>query len=211
MTTAYMAELDTALGTRFISKGGKVVLRPAIFSTSMSMLKAIDKATRAPIAIGVSIDKIAVIVIKDLEKGIRASAANVLSYREFRGIVKVSTMRVQDLDDAQYKIQLSAPQIQKNSKRLYGCGPDAKFGKTWNSAGRLRIFIASNINLLKSTLANATVLEYNFTEDGITPLFVKRVPIIEFYRRSPDSNKRYQQFFGGSLSDDIPEFRSTLA
>lgn len=207
MTMAFAAEVDTALGTRYIGKKGRNSKIPFFFS-SAAPLKEIFKANVwAGNGFGFSTlvnadQHVRVIVVDQVEKGLRASTGANLSIAEFMA-KEYSTSKYAPTapSNAVFKIALDASG--RNRKRYAGGG---KYGKTWESQGHVRNHITNNIQRITSAdgyyiSLNACVMMIELDPDGITPKKITQTPIIEWYRKSPTCARRLDELTRTSLSD----------
>ena len=204
MTTAFTAEIDTPEGTRYLAPKSKLSKIPFFFRTVAQLQRALrGNSYRKGVEYFVpAIDSLKTVVVKveNLEKGLRSSSATRLSVAEAISIPsRKATAKVPS--NAVFKIQFPAIGVGPKRKRFAGEG---KYGKTWNRQGDVRLHIGSNIHWLKSVYRDATVVTILMGDDGITSTNISHTPIVEWYRRSPESNKRYLNAFSESMSVDVP-------
>lgn len=201
MTTAFLAEVDTTAGTRYIMNGGALSRIPFFFYSS-KRLKTILENTRdfgqSPYYYVSKRDceKTRVCVVENVERGLRSSTGLNLSVAEFLkkefGAKKYAPPQPAN---AVFKIRLV------NSKGKYAGG--GKFGRTWERQGDLRLHITNNLERLVNgdyRGANVVMIELD-PKDGFTPLKVTQFPILEFYQMSPPCRVRWGSLTQRSLSN----------
>ena len=183
MTTAYIAETTVNGSLMYLALKGALRRVPFMFGQAGTLQRALERYQRWNRA-----TSFVVTVVSDLETGLKSATANRISTAEF--LVLAKNPRRIDTPNAVYKLH---PVSGKISKKFYGGGT---YGKTWDKPGSLRLHITQNIHRLRAgqLYDGATVYEIVYGTDGITPQLVKTIPIIEFYTRSKDSRKRYQDF-----------------
>ena len=203
MTTGYIAEVDTDEGTRYITKQGRLSKVPVFWQTMNGLKKAMKPRYRY----GNRYDpekhalKTQVIISRNLEAGLRASTASRHSVVEFMQMTTPASKAPSYGLNRVFKLELQASGTTR--KRFMGKG---RFGKTWESAGALRLHITQNIERLATLYKGAQVAI--ITTDGLTTSSVTYKPIVEFYRESPHSNKQFLNRYGSMLSTFIPNTSS---
>lgn len=192
MSTAYIAETTVDGSLRYLTLGGKIRRVPFMFGQAGTLKRAIERWQRWNRSMA-----FVVTVIKGLDVGLKSAAATRISTAEFFELAE-NPGRI-DTPNAVYKLQPAAGKI---SKKFYGQG---SLGKTWDKPGSLRVHITQNISHLRTgqLYDGAAVIEIVYGADGLTPKSIKEIPIVEFYTRSKDSRKRYQDFVRGEAAMKI--------
>jgi hypothetical protein len=202
MTTGYLAEISTDKGTFYIGPANKLRKHP-YFHGGMMLKKLLERGRYSKDCLNGSDLAIQITEVKKL--GLKASFATRMSVYEFNklpfGMKKVPPTP----PNAVYKIELFTPIGPfERTQKFIGTG---KFGKSWDAAGAVRLHITANIEKLMGTYAKATVLEIFMLPDGVTPKMIIRHPILDFYKMSPDSAKRYSEHqFKGTLDEVSDNF-----
>ena len=199
MATGYIAEVDTADGTRYITKQGRLSKVPVFWQTMNGLKKAMRPrySYRGRYSPERDALKTQIIISKNLEAGLRASTASRHSVAEFMQMTTPASKAPRYGLDRVFKLELSGQGTNK-TKRFIGKG---RFGKTWESAGALRLHITQNIERLNGLYKGAQVVI--ITTDGLTTSSVTYKPVVEFYRESPHSNKQFLNRYGSMLSNFI--------
>jgi hypothetical protein len=216
MTVGYLAEVDTADGTKYIGKGAKLQAVPYFFSNAGFLNKALggnkwySKDTNKQWFYRQRDgEKTVIIQVSDLQKGLRASLAKRMSISEYMiSGAAVSQKTPKQPSNAVFKIQFSAIGVGPAKKRFVG---DGKYGKVWNRQGDLRNHISYNFDRLMKQYKDATVLTIEIGEDGVTPSKITHTPIVQFYRQSSYGNKKWLSRMGQSMSSNLGEPRSPYA
>lgn len=204
MTTAFTAEIDTKDGTRYLAPKGKLSKVPFFFRSVSHMRRALAGSRWVT-----SIDyfvvardelKTTIVRVDHLERGLRSSFGTKMTVRDFMALpTKGGAPRVPS--NAIFKLQLNAAGtgVGPGKKKFVGSG---KLGKTWNRQGDLRNHITQNIHRLTAAYKDAVVVQALVNEDGISVSSITYTPIVEWYRRSPYSNRTYLKNFGESMSSN---------
>jgi len=190
MTTGYVVQIDLPKGTRYLGQAGKIGLVPKFFlsfPTVRSYLQQkshygddhYDASRHSPIT--------KVVTIRDLEKGLKDSKAEVSFYTEFLTKTAPQRDRAKSNPNAVYKLRRA-----DGSWVTFG-KPKPKHGKIWNRAGDLRSHITSfGPQSLHGTYSGAEVVEIIMSGDGIIPATVNVIPVLKFYTDSPECRKKYE-------------------
>lgn len=221
MTTAFLAEVDTAKGTMYVGKKGKFSKLPFFFAQSQKLKELLKAPPR-----GYSLrddyyspdrdrEQTRVVVVDDVQKGLRASTGSNLAVVEFL-IKEFGTGKYAPTKpiNAVFKIRLAKG---LGYKKYSGGG---KFGKTWERQGDVRLHITNNLDRLSVCHVNRDIPYYRDAEvvmieldpqDGITPQKITSTPILEFYLQSPSCRDRWNSIhqtnlssFGGDLTKLSP-------
>lgn len=208
MTTAFLAEVDTIKGTMYVSKKGKLSKVPFFFSQA-GRLKDIIKLSTSRSYEPVDFysnrrdqDKTRVIVVDNVELGLRASTGANLSVVDFMNREYGSGQYApKKPKNAVFKIRI----IHGSSHKYAGGG---KFGKTWERQGDVRLHITNNLSRLTVRHVDGRIPYYKGAEvvmieleaDGITAKKITRTPIVDFYIQSPPCKKRIADLGQTSLS-----------
>lgn len=201
MTTAFLAEVDTPNGTRYIGKNGKLQKLPIFYSVSQRLKNIFESKQRSHYPI-TNFDwylshrdahLTRVVIVDNIEKGLKASTGSNVSVAEF--IVKefsnarkyASTKPA----NAVFKIALDVSQIYGKTRKSKYAGA-GKFGKTWERQGDLRLHITANMDRLTRYYENADVIMIEIDPaDGITPLKITKTSIIDWFCQSRTSKTRF--------------------
>jgi hypothetical protein len=190
MTTAYVVQVDLPGGVRYLGLKGSLNMMPKFFRNAKDVKRHMKRANYGTgYSAKAHSDLTKVIIIRELEKGLKDSKAEVLFYYQFLDFEPASP---KSKPNAVYKIELA-------DKTLVSFGqPRPKFGKVWNRAGDLRSHITRLIghrvtkNVLDGRYKDANVVEIEYDPaDPIIPKAVTRYPITDFYCASPNCRKRY--------------------
>lgn len=193
MRTGYLVEVDTDAGTQYVSSKGVLSPMPKFWRDGSSLVRALERCFRR----GLDQRKMEVVRVQNLEKGLRESTATRLTVDAFYASRSTSfTKRPKYSKNAVFKIRLKTPW---GAERAVFVGT-GKNGKTWEKAGDLRNHITRNIEKLNTEYAGAEVLIIDVSSDGVIPARVNHQPIIQFYRDSPDSDKKFRSAYTPSLS-----------
>lgn len=198
MTTAFIAEIDTDEGTRYLSSKSKLSTVPLFFRTASHLRRALtgNKYRMSKDYFVPSRDNLKTVVVKVdmLERGLRSSHGTKMSVHEFNALPsKGKTPSISS--NVVFKIQLNSQKV----KKFVG---DGKFGKTWNRQGDIRNHITANIHRLTAAYKDANVLQITIGPDGVSPTSITYTPIVEWYRRSPYGNITYLKNFGESMTSN---------
>lgn len=204
MTTAYVVEVNTPSGIRYMANKGRLMTFPKLF-TGHARVKALltmnkfgyspdyyfgEKAHR---------DATKIIRIDRLELGLKDSRATIFGFDEF--IEKDFSRKASSIRsnmNAVYMIEL-APNLALATSAAAPIyvqsvgGRKRKFGHQWNRAGDLRSHISSRIIRLFGQYKDAKVVEIEMSADGFTPKQVKTYPIVDFYCASESSLQKYTE------------------
>lgn len=211
MTTAFLAEVDTSNGTRYVGKNGKLQKLP-IFYAASSRLKDVFKSTRRSHYPTTNFDwylsqrdvhLTRVVIVDNVENGLKASIGSNLSVVEFlaKEFSTSGKYAPKKPHNAVFKIR-----VRHGTSHRYAGG--GKFGKTWERQGDLRLHITSNLSRLTVKHNDPRVPYYKDAEvvmieldaDGFTPTKVTRTPVLEFYLQSPNCKKRWDELHRSSLA-----------
>lgn len=210
MTSAFLAEVDTIKGTMFVGNKGKLSKIPLFFAQSARLKKILgrDSSYRTSVDYFLSTrdaEKTRIVVVDNVEKGLRASTGVNLSVAEFLakeyGASKYASSKPVN---AVFKIRITSPFGQKVSKYSGG----GKYGTTWERQGDVRLHITNNLSRLTVKHTDARVPYYKDAEvvmieldqDGVTPTKITCTPIIDFYLQSPACKQRWTDLNRSSLA-----------
>lgn len=190
MTTAYVVQLNLPSGIQYLTTSGKLSSVPKFFRSGPSV-KSYLSVSRSygysmysrPAHEAVT----QVIIISDLDKGLKDSKANILTAAEFMKWDFSAKAPVEN-PRAFYKLQNKDGTIHGIS--VYRS--TNKFGKVWNSSSALRRYLTSGY---RGVLAyeGATVIETIMKPDNINIEAVNTYPVLEFYLRSKSSRAHYEK------------------
>lgn len=210
MATAYIAEIDTNDGTRYLSTKSKLSQVPFFFRSVSHLRRSLSgrQYRIGPEYYVPSRDemKTAIVKVENLERGLRSSSGVRMSVHSFKQL-PTAQRHVKMPANAVFKIQLNSAGTGFGPKKKKFAG-DGKFGKTWNRQGDARNHISSNIHWLKTVYKDAVVATVTMNPDGITVSQVSYTPIVEWYRRSQFGNRTYLRFFQETMSDGVISPRS---
>lgn len=181
MATGYIAEVDTVDGTKYVGHGGALKKVPQFFLNPVA-LRDILVQDNGKEKYGYTLDrfKTRVIIVDNLEAGLRACSAKPLNVFQFEElpIFNRKPLAYKAYPNAVFKIELFNKG--KNGKPMFA-GP-GKFGKTWGRAGDLRSHLRLDLNRLMGEYNGAQVVEIIIGEDGCTTTRVSKMPVLEFYK-----------------------------
>lgn len=198
MTSAYVVEVTIDSTRMYVNTGGKIGTVPKFFVNAGQVKRALvprlgygnSKYNPQPHKANTKVIK-----IDNLERGLSASLASIMTYDEFYAAARSSKFKpsIAENKNAVYKIQTADGKFVNAGLRK------EKFGKSWNTSGQLRSHITSRLerlNLTSGKYARAKVVEIEYAADGITTKQVKTYPIIDFYCASPSSLVQYEHKYG---------------
>ena len=215
MTTAFLAEVDTPNGTRYVGKNGKLQKLPIFYSAS-TRLKEVFASTHRSHYPNDNFDfylsqrdahLTRVVIVDNVEKGLKASTGQNLSVQEFRA-KEFSTTKYAATKPANAVFKIALRAMGKNHKRFAGGG---KFGKTWEAQGHVRLHISNHLHRILQdgyyAMNDAQVVMIELEPDGVTPTKITRTPILEWYMQSPVCKRRVNELARSSLSNTpiLPE------
>jgi hypothetical protein len=213
MQTAYIAEVDTdsSEGTRYIGLKGKLVARPYFFRNSTTIREVLQgkRGKYYGFIREKHLEKTTVVIIKNLENGLRASEATRITGHAFLAMPVPSKTKAPK--NAVYKIELdNKSKLWRSNRPFVGSG---KFGTTWQRAGDVRLHLNNNLGLLISDSGSdfykyAKVLTIVLGLDGITPVSITKTPIIDWYCESPRSKARWYEMTRTSIGNFEGKTRS---
>ena len=209
MTTAFLAEVDTPNGTRYIGKNGKLQKLPIFYSVSQRLKNIFASKQRSHYPI-TNFDwylshrdahLTRVVIVDNVEKGLKASTGSNINVAEF--IVKefsnAGKYAPKKPVNAIFKIEIDVPKF-SGKKIVIKYAGGGKFGRTWERQGDLRLHINSNIHRLHGYYKGADVIMIEIDPaDGITPLEITKMPIIDWFCQSRTSNIRYNDLMRTSI------------
>ncbi|WP_407307851.1 hypothetical protein [Acinetobacter sp.] len=216
MTTAYIVEIKINDTVCYMGPGGRIGTIPKFFNNASrvkNLLHASNpgygnwKFNRQSHK-----DSVTVIQIRNLQLGLKASSATMMTYDEFITRNFTNSLRIPNNPRAVYMIELAQPDLQLAAKtkpmyvRLARQGRKHKFGHQWNTAGHLRAHITGRLHRLDSQYNGAKVIEIEMDEDGFTPKQVKSYPIIDFYCASMSSREQYNRHHPKAHYTPLPEY-----
>ena len=208
MTTAFLAEVDTPNGTRYIGKNGKLQKLPIFYSISQRLknIFALKHRSHYPIT---NFDwylshrdahLTRVVVVDNVEKGLRASSGLNMPVREFmsKEFSLSSRYAPKKPVNAIFKVAIDVPQ--SHGKITVKYAGEGKFGRTWERQGDLRLHIGANLDRLHGYYKNAEVVMIELdSADGFTPLKITKTPIIDWFCQSQASKIRYNDLVRTSI------------
>lgn len=196
MTTAYVVEVQLKGGAQYMTSNGKLAPAPKFFLSQPAVRSYIQGLFRRPNYYNATLmsEFTRIIVIKELEKGLKDSKAEILFYGEFLASSEPKgASRIKAQKNAVYKLRTAAGEWVK----VGALRP--KFGKIWNRASDLR----NHITLLMTHGYNqhapvplphryigAEVIEIVMEDDGFRQKAVNIYPIVDFYAASPACRPR---------------------
>lgn len=185
MTTAYVVEVQLPDGAKYLSINGKLSPVPKFFLSRPTVRKYILQGAHHSNNYynpKKHSEDTRIIVITQLEKGLKDSKAEILFYGQFvNSMPAMPSARPKTHKNAIYKLRLANGQWVSPGKLK------PKFGKIWNRAGDLRAHLTRTIRNCKLThlYANAEVIEITMEDDGVCQKMVNIFPVEMFYRESP--------------------------
>ncbi len=198
MTTAFLAEVDTPQGTRYIAKKGKLSKVPHFFTRASTLKEIFSKKSYYSSTSHYSLiqhrEQTRVCIVKDLEKGLRSSTGGNISVAEFVALDLTSSGQYapKKPGNAVFKIQLPRVYSGRGPKAIQFAG-GGKFGKTWEHQGHVRLHLNNNLDRMLNYYKGAEVVMIEMEPDGFTPYKVSRTPIIDWYIQSPKAKLRWDE------------------
>jgi hypothetical protein len=178
MTTAYIAEIDVEGAVRYAGNSWNISAFPRFYNGKAILLRRLENILRWGGRQKIDESCIRIIKITNLQKGMKDSTAEVLTMQQFRDM---PTRPPMTNPDAVYKLQ-------SETGRWIGPGVN---GKVWEKGGHLRAAVTNHHGGIKNPrIAGGTVFEIIYEDDGVIPKLVNKIPVEEFYRRSPACNRR---------------------
>ena len=192
MTIAYTVQVNLSNGIQYVSSNGKLSPIPKFFRSGPAIRKYLSLATSNPSYYNQGMkDLTTVIVIKELEKGLKQSIAEILSYDEFmKHDISAKSNPMISNPRAYYKVKLADGTIEGVSSWRGA----ARFGKMWSSAGHLRAHLTTQNQygphvLLGAKYKDAKIVEVVVAADNVNIEAVREYPIGVWYSASPTSRK----------------------
>lgn len=187
---AYVAEVDAGhYGTRYIGRKGALSLVPFFWQRQTDLLRMLNPKFTYHSRYTPSRDELKTMIVEitDLQKGMRQAGAVRKTVREFKESQPRAVVNKENKNNL-YKIRLPMPVA---GKSFFGSG---KFGKTWEKAGVLRNFLSVRARFSSEEFwRDSTVVIIEMGVDGLNPVKVTNVPLIEFYCQSEQCRRRYNE------------------
>jgi hypothetical protein len=200
MTTAWIAEISTKTGTKYLSTktNGYYANRPHFFSTASHFKRALTRLQQFGMHGDFSeVDSahITVVRIENLERGLRDSTGARMTADAFMAAEKLKeaakSFKPKDPQLTMYAIEYSpeARRSMRYPKQYAGAG---KFGTRWKRSADVRNHLSANLDLLNGAYKDASIviLEY-FAGDLLVPEKVSRLPLLKWYISTKAGAKRW--------------------
>lgn len=195
MAIAYIVQVNFPAGTKYLGPSLTLIEVPKFFKSESAVKRALYRSGYCGSGIFFSAEahsKITqVIVIRELENGLKDSKAEILSYDEFMDKDFSKKISIENNEDAVYKIRLALPLVDGRPRFAWKDSLGQKFGHVWAKASCVRNHISGDVEKLQHIYSGAQVLEIEMGVDGVTAKSIKEYPIVDFYCASPSSRKRY--------------------
>jgi len=191
---SYFVEIVDAKSkeTLFLGLEGVLRRRPYFFAQSGHVIKLLKYAISM---YRLELRDITIVEVRGVENGIKNSQATRLSVSEFFGRQPVKIKVSPHPKNAVFKIEYT----NRNGDKIFVGG--GSYGKTWLKAGHVRSHITYRLSYLKSSYANARVIEIRMNDDKITTNHVVFHNLIDFYKQSPNCLRNYNAAFPESILD----------
>lgn len=187
MTKAYVVQVSTQdSGFLYLGLKRKLCKVPKFFISAPGLRTQIKLCGYGKGINSVRSPSTIVIVISDLEKGLKDSSASSMSLDTFLAS-DFSSKRALSNPNAVYKIRRDDGSLVRTNRRH-------TFGTAWSRAGDLRTYLSNTLNssmAFEIRFKGAHVLEIVMAEDGVLVKEVIEHPIKDFYLASPACSKRY--------------------
>lgn len=191
MTTAYLAEIDTNEGTRYLGKQSKLSRLPVFWHNRAAINRALNPQWSYSWKFNLKdhAEKTTIVQVDHLERGLRASSGKRMTLREFAEL----TVTQKPKYPRNARFRLKTP-----DGKFIGGG---RFGKTWDTAGHLRSHLTSNMSYLGNSMyKGSTVIITVYQDDLVQVKEIISVPMMDFYLASPYSRKTFNDH-KSSLTD----------
>jgi len=192
MTTAFLIEVDTKQGTRYLRSNGRYSSFPVFIRSAISVRNVVNNTN---LLSSYEREKTTIVKVEDLEKGLRASRGEQMSIARFNEWFVNRPSTYASPKNTMYRI------LYKDKYGKFQIYND----KVWSKTGPLRNHLVRNPHILMPTVhqPECFILAIQMKSTNIEVDNVKRYEAAEWMQLSPNGKKAYQNLRGSEFEGDI--------